>query len=309
MAVEEKVAGIPRSEHFYQGHVACKGCGAALAMRFALKALGPKTVLAIPACCWSVIPGIFPNRTMIVPVFNIPFEVTGAVISGISEAFAAQGKTDINVVGWAGDGGTVDIGIQALSGAVERRHNFIYFLYDNEAYMNTGIQRSGSTPQGAWTTTTPVGKTKMWKMEPKKNIDEILIAHGIPYLATATIAFPEDLIKKVKKAQTIKGPKFIHILSPCQPGWKHPPEKTVEISRLAVYTKVFPLYEYENGKYRITVKIPEKKMRPVVDYLKLQGRFKYLLQDKEMVDYIQKYVDRQYELLLKKVEFTQSLDL
>ena len=303
--IPEKLAGVPSADYLHSGHYACKGCGAALAMRFALKAIGKKAVAVIPACCWSIIQAPFPYRAVDIPIVNVAFEVTGAVVSGIAEGFAYQGKDDIVVFGWAGDGGTVDIGLQTLSGAVERNHNMLYIMYDNEAYENTGIQRSSATPPGAWTTTTPVGKTDMWKKEPKKNIVEILVAHNIPYAATATIAYPEDLIRKVKKALTIKGPKFIHILAPCQPGWRYPPEKMVEVSRLAVQTKAFPLYEVEYGKYRITVK--PRKFLPIEEYYKLQGRFKHLLSRPEVIKEMQKYVDEQWELLLKKEEFTQSL--
>jgi len=303
--MSKKIAGLIRDEYMYSGHVACRGCGAALTMRYAMKAIGSNAVLVIPACCWSVIPGAFPQTSHKIPIVNIPFAVTGSVVSGMVEGFAAQGREDIAVIGWAGDGGTVDIGFQALSGAVERNHNFLYVLYDNEAYMNTGIQRSGATPPGAWTTTTPVGKYKEWKHQPKKRIVDILVEHNIPYTATATVAYPEDLIRKIKKALSIKGPKFIHILSPCQPGWRYPPEKTVELSRLAVLTKVFPLYEVEHGKYKITIK--PRKFKPVIEYFKLQGRFRYLIKDEQMLNFIQRYVDEQWELLLKKEEFTQSL--
>lgn len=305
--IPEKIAGVPSVEYLHSGHYACKGCGAALAMRFALKAIGKKAVAVIPACCWSIIQAPFPYRAVDIPIVNVAFEVTGAVVSGIAEGFAYQGKDDIVVFGWAGDGGTVDIGLQTLSGAVERNHNMLYIMYDNEAYENTGIQRSSATPPGAWTTTTPVGKTKMWKKEPKKNIVEILVAHNIPYVATATIAYPEDMMRKIKKALSIKGPKFIHVLSPCQPGWRYPPEKMVEVSRLAVQTKAFPLYEVEYGKYKITVK--PRKFLPLEEYFKLQGRFKHVLSNPELLKELQKYVDEQWELLLKKEEFTQSLEV
>ena len=201
---------LPEREVMTPGHLACQGCGAALTMRLALKALGPRTVLSIPACCWSVIDGPFPHSTVNVPLFHTAFETAASTASGIRAAFEILGKEDVNVVAWAGDGGTYDIGIQALSGAAERNDNIIYICYDNEAYMNTGIQRSAATPLGAWTTTTPV---KHPKSEPKKDMVSILAAHRIPYIATATIAYPEDLVRKLERAKETKGTKFILILS------------------------------------------------------------------------------------------------
>jgi pyruvate/2-oxoacid:ferredoxin oxidoreductase beta subunit len=293
---------IPEEELMIPGHMGCLGCGGALAMRYVLKALGKRTIVSVPACCWAILSGIFPNTCLRVPMVNTAFEVTGASISGIRAALDALEIEDVNVLGWAGDGGTLDIGIQALSGAVERRHDFIYVCYDNEAYMNTGIQRSSGTPEGAWTTTTPVGETEAWKKGPKKNMVEIMVAHKIPYTATASVAYPEDLIKKVTKAKEIKGPKYIHIFAPCPTGWRMPPGKSVEIARLAVQTCAFPLYEVEDGVYNISKK-PKKK--PITEYLKMQGRFKHMPAD--MVEKFQKNIDKEWELLLKKEEFTKSL--
>ncbi|ODS41424.1 MAG: 2-ketoisovalerate ferredoxin oxidoreductase [Candidatus Altiarchaeales archaeon WOR_SM1_79] len=293
---------IPREEYMFPGHMGCLGCGGVLAMRYVLKALGKRTIVSVPACCWAIMSGIFPNSCLSVPMVNTAFETTGASVSGIRAALDALGIKDVNVLGWAGDGGTLDIGIQALSGAVERGHDIIYVCYDNEAYMNTGIQRSSGTPEGAWTTTTPVGKTKAWKKGPKKNMVEIMVAHKIPYTATAAISYPEDLIKKVTKAKNIYGPKYIHIFSPCPTGWRMPPGKSVEIARLAVQTCAFPLYEIENGVYNITKK-PKKK--PLKDYLQMQGRFRHL--PEEEIQKMQKDVDREWEILLKKEEFTKSL--
>jgi pyruvate/2-oxoacid:ferredoxin oxidoreductase beta subunit len=293
---------IPKEELLIPGHMGCLGCGGALAMRYVLKALGKRTIVSVPACCWAILSGIFPNTCLRVPMVNTAFETTGASVSGIRAALDALGIEDVNVLGWAGDGGTLDIGIQALSGAVERGHDIIYVCYDNEAYMNTGIQRSSGTPEGAWTTTTPVGETQAWKKGPKKNMVEIMVAHKIPYTATASVAYPEDLIKKVTKAKEIKGPKYIHVFAPCPTGWRMPPGKSVEIARLAVQTCAFPLYEVENGVYNISKK-PKKK--PVTDYLKMQGRFKHMPSD--MVKKFQKNIDKEWELLLKKEEFTKSL--
>ena len=207
------------------------------------------------------------------------FETTGAAISGVRAALDIQGKTETQVMGWAGDGGTFDIGFQALSAAAERNENVLYVCYDNEAYMNTGIQRSGATPQYAWTTTTPVDHPKEAQ---KKNIDRIMAAHGIPYLATATPAFPHDMMAKFEKARKIKGFRFIHIFSACTTGWKIDSAKSVEVMRAAVNSKCFPLYEVENGEdYTINV---EPKGTPVRDYLMMQGRFRHM-NDSQVKDF------------------------
>ena len=207
-------------------------------------------------------------------------------------------KKRITFLAMAGDGGTSDIGVQALSGALERGHDFIYVCYDNEAYMNTGIQRSSATPFGASTTTSPAGKVVPGQMTWKKNMPEIAAAHDIPYVATACPSYPLDLIQKVKKAARIKGPAYIHVLSACPTGWRLPPELSIKVGRLAVETGVFPLYEVENGRYKLT--IDTGKLRPVTDYLEIQGRFRHL--DKDMIEKIQKRVLKEYERLQKKVE-------
>jgi len=286
---------LPKEELVSKGHSGCAGCGATLLARMCLKALGPKTIINSPACCWSVVQGVWPRAALKVPVIDHAFECTGAVSSGIRAALDAKGIDDITVVGWAGDGGTVDIGLQALSGAIDRRTDFIYIMYDNEAYMNTGIQRSGSTPWGAWTTTTPVGSSHNFKHEPKKDIMAIMQAHGIPYAATLSVAHPEDFVKKAQKAKTVKGLRFMHALSPCPPGWRLNPQLTIEVARLAVDTHVFPLYEIEDGKLRITRK---GKGLPVAEYLKVQGRFSHL--NEAEVDAIQRGVDERWAILLEK---------
>ncbi len=293
---------IPQEELVNPGHLACQGCGGALAMRFLLKALGRNTVLTIPACCWSVIDGPFPYSSVEVPLFHTAFETAAIAATGIKAGLVMQGKEDIQVVAWAGDGGTFDIGIQALSGAAERNEDIIYVCYDNEAYMNTGIQRSSATPYGAWTTTTPI---KFPKENPKKNIIEILAAHRIPYIATASVAYPEDFIRKVKKAASIRGTKFLHIMAPCPPGWKMAPHNTIKAAKLAVQTRIFPLFEVENGlKYTINMK-PSKEI-PVTEYLKLQGRFKHLKEDD--IKRIQDDIDANWKYLLAKEEFSKTLD-
>ncbi|MGZ3579192.1 MAG: 3-methyl-2-oxobutanoate dehydrogenase subunit beta [Syntrophales bacterium] len=284
---------INDNEYMYSGHVGCPGCGAVIAMRFTLKALGDKTIVVLPACCWSIIAGSYPQSTLKVPVIHSAFETGGAVASGVRAALDVKGDTETTVVTWAGDGGTFDIGFQALSGAVERNENFIYVCYDNEAYMNTGVQRSSSTPYGAWTTTTP---GQDWKKMRKKNIVEALVAHRIPYAATANIAFPEDLVRKVQKAKALKGSKFIHIYASCPTGWRIPSEMSVKIARMAVQTNIFPLYEVEDGiKYTINYKPKEYLVR---EYFKLQGRFRHLT-DRDL-DQIQEMVNEDWELLLRK---------
>ncbi len=284
---------VPDREFMYSGHVACPGCGAAIAMRFVLKALGEKAIMVIPACCWSIIAGPYPMTTLKVPVLHTAFETGGSVASGIKAALEVRGDHETTVVTWAGDGGTFDIGFQALSGAVERNEDFIYICYDNEAYMNTGVQRSSSTPYGAWTTTTP---GQDWKKMRKKNIVEALVAHRIRYAATANIAFPEDLINKVKKAKNMKGSRFIHIFSTCPTGWRVPSEMSIKIARMAVQTNIFPLYEVENGvEYTINYK---PKGYLVKEYFKLQGRFSHLTE--EDLDQIQEMVEEDWKLLLRK---------
>ncbi len=286
---------IPVEEFTYPGSTGCPGCGANLVMRYLLKGLGERTVVSIPACCWAVMPGYWPSNCLKVPMLYTAFEATGAAISGLRAAFDVKGVDDVTVVGFAGDGGTVDIGLQAMSGAAERRTDAIYVMYDNEAYMNTGIQRSGSTPYGAWTTTTPVGASHEFKKEPKKDIMAIMEAHDIPYAATVSVAHPEDFFKKAVKARSIKGFRFIHALSPCPPGWRANPMHSVEVARLAVETHYFPLYEIEDGKLRITRK---DKGAPVSEFLKLQGRFSHLT-DAE-IEVIQKAVDDAWEELLAR---------
>jgi len=275
------------------GHYACQGCGGALALRHALLALGPETMVVIPASCWSVISGPFPYSALKVPVFHAAFETGGSTASGIRAALDVQGKADINVLTWAGDGGTFDIGLQSLSGAVERNENIIYACYDNEAYMNTGIQRSSATPLHTWTTTTP----ELYPKEtPKKDIVQILAGHKIPYVATASIGFPDDLRTKFLKAKEIAGAKFIHVLAPCPAGWKYSSELTIKVARLATHCKAFPIYEVFNGEdYVINIE-PEGK--PVAEYLDMQGRFSHLteLQREE----IQARVDYNWEHLLHK---------
>ena len=280
-------------ELVHSGHVGCPGCGATIAMRFVLKALGEKTMMVLPACCWSVIAGPYPQSALKIPVIHAAFETGGATATGVRAALDMLGDTETTVLTWAGDGGTFDIGFQALSGAVERNENFLYVCYDNEAYMNTGSQRSSSTPYGAWTTTT-TGQD--WKKLRKKNIVEVLVAHRIPYVATASIAFPDDLLRKAQKAKETKGSRFLHIYASCPTGWRIPSEMSVKIARMAVQTNIFPLYEVEDGlRYMINYKPREYLVR---EYFRLQGRFRHLT-DQDL-DQIQQMVNEDWELLLRK---------
>jgi pyruvate ferredoxin oxidoreductase beta subunit/2-oxoisovalerate ferredoxin oxidoreductase beta subunit len=282
----------PATDYIMPGHVACPGCGAVIAMKFALQALGPKTILVIPACCWAVIAGVHPQSSLKVPVLHTAFETSGAAASGVRAALDMKGDTETTVVAWAGDGGTFDIGFQSLSGACERNENFLYVCYDNEAYMNTGVQRSSATPFGARTTTTP---GDAWKNRRKKNIIESLAAHRIPYAATVNIAYPDDLIRKFKKAKDIHGSRFIHAYASCPTGWRVPSDQTVSIARLAVQTNFFPLYEVEDG---VRYTINYQGDRSVADYLKAQGRFKHLNADD--IQMIQSMVDEDWELIRSK---------
>ncbi len=285
---------IPETELMFSGHAACPGCGAALAMRYLLKGLGPDTIMAMPACCWAVIGGAMPSTALNIGLIDCAFEATGAAVSGIRAGLDAQKLKGIEVVGFAGDGGTADIGLQSLSGMLERRTDAIYVMYDNEAYMNTGIQRSGATPKGAWTTTTPTGGGMRGKEEQKKDIFAIVMAHEPAYAATANVAFPEDFVKKAKRAAESTGPRFLHVLAPCPPGWKFDAERTIEVGRLATETNIFPLLEYREGELRLTRK-PSVKT-PVEMYLKAQGRFGHL--NAVEVQAIQEATDRKWAKLL-----------
>ena len=284
---------VPATELMDAGHLACQGCGAALAMRLFLKATGPNTTLVIPACCWAVITGPMPGTCLKVPTVFCAFETTAAVASGVKAGLRRRGLGDTIVAGFAGDGGTADIGLQALSGAAERNEDFIYVCYDNEAYMNTGIQRSGSTPPGAWTTTTPPGLSKVTG---KKDLPAIMVAHGVPYVATLNPSFPEDFVNKVKRAVTMPGLRYLHILADCPTGWKHDPAKMVEVGRQATTSRVWPLYEVVNGRYRMTWQ--PSNATPLRDYLRLQARFAQLQEGE--IENMQRWVDDRWNDLRRR---------
>ena len=302
----EEALFVPREvttgENFAPGHRACIGCGEALAARYVCKALGSNVIIINATGCLEIFSSLFPHTSWRVPWIHTLFENVGSVMSGIESGYKARirkGKIKdrgVKFVGFAGDGGTSDIGLQALSGAMERGHDFLYCCFDNEAYMNTGIQRSSSTPYGAWTTTAPVGKKSIGQVTWKKNMPEIAVAHKIPYVATACPSYPLDLMDKVKRGLEMEGPAYIHILSVCPTGWRCPTNLAIELGRLAVETGIFPLYEVINGEYRLNVDLPE--LRPVKDYLMKQGRFKHLTDD--LIEMIQTRVEGEYMKLRKK---------
>lgn len=300
-----RLRDFPEEELFLQGSAACQGCPASIALRIAFKALGRNTVMAVIASCTSVLQSPFPVSALNLPVLNMAFASGGAVASGISAAVRrlmkrGEFEEKPTVLVWAGDGGTYDIGIQALSGAAERSTDFIYVCYNNEAYSNTGTQRSGATPYAAWTTNTVRGKRE-WR----KDVAQVMMAHGIPYVATASLAYPTDMFRKFARAKEIEGTRYIEIHAPCPPGWKFPSSQTIEISRLAVQTGMWLLYEHENGKTVYTAGTKrliqgQSRLKPVEEYLEKQGRFRHLFhprRDEERIRSIQKRVEGLFESL------------
>ena len=289
----------PKFDGLAPGHRACIGCGEALAVRIAMKAMGPNIIIANATGCMEVISSQLPATGWDVPWIHTLFENNSAVASGIESALKVlerKGKIQgrgTKVVAMGGDGATSDIGFQALSGALERGHDFLYLMFDNEAYMNTGIQRSSATPWGASTTTSPAGKKSIGQKTQKKNMAAIVAAHEIPYVATACPSYPFDMMEKVKKGLAVNGPAFINVFSVCPTGWRSAVDLSVRLGRLAVQTGVFPLYEVVNGKYKITVE--PSPMRPVQDYLKPQGRFRHLSEND--VKEIQERTLREYNML------------
>lgn len=277
------------------GHGACAGCGLVVGMKLVMQAMGPRTIVIIVPSCEGAISGVYPNSPHAVPAFHSAFEIAAPTAAGIANALKILGKDDIQVVAFAGDGGTFDIGLAALSGVTKNNDDIIYVCLDNEAYMNTGIQVSSSTPSFAWTGTTPKGNPRR-----KKNIMEIMAAHYNPYSATATIGFPQDLQQKILKAKGIRGTKFIHLLSPCPTGWRMAMDISPEVSILAVETNIFPLYEVEDGVRYTINHIPRERV-PVEEYLLKQGRFRHL--KKEEIEQIQRDTDEEWEKLKLKAEF------
>ena len=300
-----------RDELMSGGHRACAGCLPMTAMRQVLLTAGKETVCGCATGCVEVVTTIYPYSSWRTPYIHNAFENVAATVSGAEAAYRSlkkQGKVDkeLHFIAFGGDGGTYDIGLQSLSGAMERGHNMLYVCYDNEAYMNTGIQRSGGTPKGTQTSTTPVGKVIPGKQQFPKPLTEILIAHRIPYVAQATPGYPKDLSDKVEKALSIQGPAFLNVLAPCTRGWRYPMEESMEIARLAVDTRFWPLFEVEHGKVRVTRK-PKERI-PVAKWLERQGRFRHLFREenKHIIDEIQAEVDRNWDWLLKREELGQS---
>ncbi len=289
MAVE-----ADKTKHLLQaGHTACAGCGQALAARIVINTAGPKTIIANSTGCLEVFTTRAPQTAWGVPWVHSLFENSAAVASGIEAAMRYFGKIDeVNIIAQGGDGGTGDIGMGALSGMLERGHKILYVCYDNEAYMNTGIQRSGLTPFDSNTTTSPVGSQSTGNQRPKKPVFEIAVAHGISYAATASAAFPKDIEKKVKKALSMPGAKYLQIHVPCPLGWRSAPNLTVEIAKLAVETGLYPIVEFENGKL---VSVRKIKPKPVEEYLKTQGRFKHLLKNEEELEKIREIARQNIE--------------
>lgn len=302
---------INKKELLSAGHRACSGCGEVLAVRLMCKALGENTVIASATGCMEIISSMYPTTAWGVPWIHVAFENAAAVASGVEaglKALRRKGKIadrDVKVVGMGGDGGTMDIGLQALSGAMERGHNMLFVCFDNEGYMNTGTQRSSGTPMGASTTTAPPGKLSIGQKTWKKNMAEIMVAHKVPYVATASPSFPLDFVRKVEKAKEIKGPAYIHCFTVCPNGWRCPSDQAVSLGRLAVETGVFPLYEVENGKYKISAEMP-KKLQPIKNYFKSQGRYRHLGENE--IKMIQGKVESDYKRLLNKVQCLTAWD-
>jgi len=288
---------IIEEENVYCGALSCRGCGWSLLARNISSVMGTETVYVVPASCFAIIAGPYPMNLLKGTVVHTLFAAAAATATGVRHALDRQGKNNAQVVVLAGDGGTFDIGLQSLSGAAARNENFLFICNNNGAYMNTGVQTSTGTPLGALTTTDPAGK-----LSNAKDLMGIIAAHNIPYFATASLAFLNDLKNKIEKTKKIKGFKFIMIDSPCPPGHKYAPELSIEISRLAVETNYFPLFESENGKYKINYS-PKKKIK-IDELLKKQGRFSKLFTNgsSEIINTMQSQVDLYWKNLLKKIE-------
>lgn len=299
---------VEKKERLVGGHRLCAGCGAGVAVRGVLRALEPedKAVITNATSCLEVSTFMYPYTAYEDSYIHTAFENAAATTSGVEAAYKVMKKKgkikdNFKFIAFGGDGGTYDIGLQSLSGAMERNHDMVYVCYDNEAYMNTGIQRSSSTPRYADATTSPVGAVSPGKIQNKKNLTEIIAAHNIPYVAQTTfIGNFKDLHTKAHKAIYTKGACFLNVLSPCPRGWRYEAEDLAEICQLAVDTCVWPLYEIENGKWKLTYE--PKRKKPVEDFLSKQGRFKHMFEpgNEWMIENTQEYVDEQWEKLLKK---------
>ncbi|MGB2856046.1 MAG: thiamine pyrophosphate-dependent enzyme [Dehalococcoidia bacterium] len=296
--MKTNAVNLTETEYVLPGNRLCPGCSVSLAYRHILKALEGQVIVTVPASCLTVLHGMYPVTSVTVPCVNTPFASTGASATGLIAGLKALGRKDLTVLAIAGDGGTYDIGIQALSGAAERQDDFIYICYDNEGYMNTGNQRSGSTPLGAISGTTPI----LGKQQNQKDMTAIMEAHGLPYVATANASYPLDLYDKVRKARAIEGTRFIHVFTPCPPGWRFPFSDTIRIGDLAVQTGWNILYEVENGAFRLTsasASIARKgNLKPVREFLVEQGRFKNLTE--EQITQLQDRVNARWQRYLNR---------
>jgi pyruvate/2-oxoacid:ferredoxin oxidoreductase beta subunit len=287
---------VARADMMRSGHMACPGCGVAMAMRLVVRALGKDTIAVIIPSCSSIIAATYPHSSLGIPAFHGTFETAAPTAAGIAYAMQIKGRKEISVVAFAGDGGTFDIGLQSLSGSADRNENFIYVCLDNEGYMNTGIQASSATPHCAWTMTTPSGRDRR-----KKKIMDIMAAHGIPYGATASVGYPHDLMDKVQKARSLEGTKFIHILTPCATGWRMAENLSAQAAMLAVETRLFPIYEVFDGKqYNITY---EPQGLPLTEYLSIQGRYRHLTP--EQIVRMEAEVEEEWRGLKNKVKGSQ----
>lgn len=298
MSVAEKIASL--EDMVGPGITACLGCNVELSMRTALQIFGPNTIVAIPPGCMGGVQSVgWADKTgMKIPVFFPLLDNTASMLTGIKKYYERIGR-DVNVVAFAGDGATLDAGFQALSGAAERGDNIIYICYDNEGYMNTGFQRSSSTSLGSWTSTTPVGSESGGKTTHKKDMPMIMAMHDIPYMATASPAYMPDLIKKLEKAKEVKnGLAYIHIYNSCSTGWGYESEKSIDIVRKGVRSRFMPLYEVENGKFKLSVDI--KNPIPLRDYLSSMKKYKHI--SEEQIEEIQEYVDEKWGNLKKLCE-------
>jgi len=290
------------------GHRACAGCSGASILRMVSNAAGPNTVIGFATGCMEVVTTIYPYTSWRIPYIHNAFENVAATISGVEAAYRSlkrKGKIDkeINFIAVGGDGGTYDIGLQSLSGAMERGHNMLYICYDNEAYMNTGIQRSGATPLGAATSTTPAGKKIPGKQQHRKPLTEIMVAHEIPYVAQAAPHNYMDLMRKVQRALEIEGPAFMNILMPCPVGWRFKDDTAMDVSRMATNSCFWPLFEVENGEWKLNYN-PEKRDKKISieEWIKVQGRFKHLFapENRPIIDELQAWTDKRWEVLKKK---------
>ncbi|MHB0912955.1 MAG: thiamine pyrophosphate-dependent enzyme [Armatimonadota bacterium] len=296
-----------KEELFAPGHRACAGCTFPTIARQVLSAVDGHVVCGSATGCLEVTTTLFPYTSWKTPFIHTAFENAAATMSGVEAAYNSlkrQGKYDkeVKFITFGGDGGTYDIGLQSLSGAMERGHNLLYICYNNEAYMNTGIQRSGATPRGAETTTSPVGKAKQGKGQHRKDLTEIMVAHNVPFIAQASPSHWNDLITKVQKALAVDGPAFMNIIMPCRLGWSFQPQYGIQMAREAVMSCYWPLYEVVDGKYKINFK-PKEKM-PVADFLKKQTKFRHMFKpgNEAMIEAIQAEVDKRWEYLLKREE-------